>query len=199
MSTVSRRELFGMASAGVALAASTGLYASGARGQPLGSLTKGAQPIALVEHAARIAKLQALMQQRKVAALLVEAGSTLQYFTGIHWWRSERTTAALIPAEGVVVVVTPFFEEPSIRETLKISAQVRPWKEDASPFELIAGALRERRAVAGPLAIEGTTRYFIIDQVTRALGAGGEVVSGDRKSTRLNSSHVLRSRMPSSA
>ena len=179
MSTVSRRELFGMASAGVALAASTGLYASGARGQPLGSLTKGAQPIALVEHAARIAKLQALMQQRKVAALLVEAGSTLQYFTGIHWWRSERTTAALIPAEGVVVIVTPFFEEPSIRETLKISAQVRPWKEDASPFELIAGALRERRAVAGPLAIEGTTRYFIIDQVTRALGAGGEVVSGD--------------------
>ena len=179
MSTVSRRELFGMASAGAALAASTGLYASGAREQPLGSLTKGAQPIAPLEHAARITKLQALMQQRKVATLLVEAGSTLQYFTGIHWWRSERTTAALIPAEGEVVVVTPFFEEPSIRETLKISAQVRPWKEDASPFELIAGALRERRAVAGPLAIEGTTRYFIIDQVTRALGAGGEVVSGD--------------------
>ncbi len=179
MSTVSRRELFGMASAGAALAASTGLYASGAREQPLGSLTKGAQPIAPLEHAARITKLQALMQQRKVATLLVEAGSTLQYFTGIHWWRSERTTAALIPAEGEVVVVTPFFEEPSIRETLKISAQVRPWKEDASPFDLIAGALRERRAVAGPLAIEGTTRYFIVDQVTRALGAGGEVVSGD--------------------
>ena len=179
MSTVSRRKLFGLASAGAALAASTGLYATGTRGQPLGSLTKGAQPITALEHAARITKLQALMQLRKVAALLVEAGSTLQYFTGIHWWRSERTTAALIPAEGEVVVVTPFFEEPSIRETLKISAQVRPWKEDASPFDLIAGALRERRTVAGPLAIEGTTRYFIVDQLTRALGAGGEVVSGD--------------------
>jgi len=179
MSTVSRRELFGMATAGAALAASTGLYAAGARGQPLGSLTKDAQPITPLEHAARTARLQALMQQQKVATLLVEAGSTLQYFTGIHWWRSERTTAALIPAEGEVVVVTPFFEEPSIRETLKISAQVRPWKEDASPFDLIAGALRDRRAVEGPLAIEGTTRYFIIDRVTKALGTGGEVVSGD--------------------
>jgi Xaa-Pro dipeptidase len=179
MSTVSRRELFGMATAGAALAASTGLYATGTRGQALGSLTRDAQPITALEHAARIAKLQALMQQQKVATLLVEAGSTLQYFTGIHWWRSERTTAALIPAEGEVVVVTPFFEEPSIRETLKISAEVRPWKEDASPFDLIAGALRDRRTVEGPLAIEGTTRYFIIDRVTKALGAGGEVVSGD--------------------
>ncbi len=176
MSTVSRRELFGMA--GAALAASSGLYAANSRTQPLGSLTKGAQAITPLEHAARIAKLQSLMQQQKIAALLVEAGSTLQYFTGIRWWRSERTTAALIPAEGEVVVVTPFFEEPSIRETLKIPAQVRPWKEDASPFDLIAGALRARQAV-GPLAIEGTTRYFIIERVTKALGAGVEVVAGD--------------------
>jgi len=179
MSTVSRRELFGMASAGAALAASTGLYAAGSRGQPLATITKGAQPITALEHAARIAKLRSLMQQQKIAALLVEAGSTLQYFTGIRWWRSERTTAALIPAEGEVVVVTPFFEEPSIRETLKISAEVRPWKEDQSPFELIAGAVRDRRAAAGPLAVEATLRFFITDQVTRALGTGTTLVSGD--------------------
>ena len=179
MSTVSRRELFGMASAGAALAASTGLYAAGSRGQPLATITKGAKPITALEHAARIAKLRSLMQQQKVAALLVEAGSTLQYFTGIRWWRSERTTAALIPAEGEVVVVTPFFEEPSICETLKISAEVRPWKEDQSPFELIAGAVRDRRAAAGPLAVEATLRFFITDQVTRALGTGTTLVSGD--------------------
>jgi Xaa-Pro dipeptidase len=168
-----------MTAAGVALAASAGAYATGARAKPLSSLTKGAQPISAQEHAARIAKLQSLMQQRQVAALLVEAGSSLQYFTGIRWWRSERTTAALIPAEGGVVVVTPFFEEPSIRETLKISAEVRPWKEDESPFDLIASALRDHAAAAGPLAVEGTTRFFIIDRVTRAWGTGREVVSGD--------------------
>jgi len=51
-----------------------------------------------------------------------------------------------VPAEGRVVVVTPFFEEPSIRETLRSPGDVRPWKEDESPFELLAGALRERAA-----------------------------------------------------
>ena len=76
-----------------------------------------------------------------------------------------------------VVVVTPFFEEPSIRETLKASGDVRPWKEDESPFDLIAGALRDH--AAGPLAVEATTRFFIIDRVTKAWGAGRDVVSGD--------------------
>jgi Xaa-Pro dipeptidase len=179
MRRVSRRAFFGMTITGAALAASSRVYATDSRAKSLTSLTKGAQPITAQEHAARIAKVQSLMQQRKVAALLVEAGSSLEYFTGIHWWRSERTTAALIPAEDVVVVVTPFFEEPSIRESLKIPADVRAWQEDESPFDLIVSALRDRAAMQGPLAVEATTRFFIIDRITKAWGAGREVVSGD--------------------
>jgi Xaa-Pro dipeptidase len=179
MTTVSRRTFFGMTTAGAALAASARLFATDSGAQRLSSLTKVVQPIAAREHAARIAKVQSLMQQRKVAALLVEAGSSLEYFTGIRWRRSERTTAALIPAEGGVVVITPFFEEPSVRETLKIPADVRPWKEDESPFDLIASALRDHPAAEGPLAVEDTTRFFIIDRVTKAWGAGREVVSGE--------------------
>ncbi len=179
MTTVSRRAFFGVTTVGVALAACARKDAGDSSAQGLSSLTEGVQPITAQEHAARIAKLQSLMQQRKVAALLVEAGSTLEYFTGIRWRRSERTTAALIPAEGGVVVVTPFFEEPSVRETLKISADVRPWKEDESPFDLIAGALRNHAGAEGPLAVEATTRFFIIEHVTQAWGAGREVVSGD--------------------
>ena len=59
------------------------------------------------------------MEQRKVAALLLEPGASLEYFTGIRWHRSERTTAAIIPAHGEIVVVTPAFEAPSVRETLR--------------------------------------------------------------------------------
>ncbi|HEY0767073.1 MAG TPA: aminopeptidase P family N-terminal domain-containing protein, partial [Steroidobacteraceae bacterium] len=151
MSTVSRRTFFGLTAAGAALAASAKVGSPRA-GAALSSITSGAQPIGAQEHGARLAKIQSQMQQRRIAALLVEAGSTLEYFTGIRWWRSERTTAAVIPAEGRVVVVTPFFEEPSIRETLKIPGDVRPWKEDESPFDLIAGALRDHAAAAGPLA-----------------------------------------------
>ena len=179
MTTVSRRGFFGMTTAGAALAASARVYAAEPQAQSLSSLTKSAQPITAQEHAARIAKLQSLMQQRKVAALLVEAGSSLEYFTGIRWWRSERTTAALIPAGGGVVVVTPFFEEPSVRESLKIPADVRPWQEDENPFDLIAGVLRDRAGAQGPLAVEATTRFFITDRVTKAWGTGRELVSGD--------------------
>jgi Xaa-Pro dipeptidase len=135
-------------------------------------------PISAEEHRARLGKVQGLMQQRKIAALLVEAGTALEYFTGIRWWRSERTTAAVIPAEGQVVVVTPFFEEPSIRETLKVAGEVRPWKEDQSPFELLAGAVPEQPAAA-PLAVEGTTRSFIVERVTAAMRVRREFVPGD--------------------
>jgi len=178
MTTVSRRAFFGITAAGAALAASSGVSAAGSDAATLGSLTANTQPITTAEHTARIAKLQALMQRQKISGLLVESGTSLEYFTGIRWRRSERTTAALIPAEGGVVVVTPFFEAPSIRELLKIPADIRTWNEDERPFDLIANALREHPAAVGPLAVEDTTRYFIIDRVARISGAR-TIVSGE--------------------
>src|SRR5882672_1695371 len=179
MTTVSRRSFLEMTAAGAALAANTSVHAADARMADLKSLTTNAQPITEQEHAARIAKVQGLMQQRKIAALLVEAGPSLQYFTGIRWFRSERTTAALIPAAGKVVVITPFFEEPSVREWLKIPAEVRPWEEDESPFDLIVGALRDHAPAKGSMAVESTTRFFIVDRVGQALRGGRAIVSGD--------------------
>ena len=185
MTTLSRRALLELAAAGATVAAGAAVAAAAeppatAGGDPsLKSLTSGAQPISAREHDARLAKVQGLMQQRKVAALLLEAGSSLEYFTGIHWWRSERTTAALIPAEGRVVVVTPFFEEPSVRETLKVAADVRTWKEDESPFDLIADAFREHARLPGPLAVESTTRFFIIERLVRTVGRRANVVAAD--------------------
>ena len=75
MTTVSRRSFFGMTAAGAALAACAKAPPSDSAATSLGSLTTGAKPITAEEHAARIAKLQELMQQQKVAAMLVEAGS----------------------------------------------------------------------------------------------------------------------------
>ena len=185
MTTLSRRALLELAAAGATVATGAGVAAAAAaaaagRDGSLKSLTSGAQPISAQEHDARLAKVQGRMQQRKVAALLLEAGSSLEYFTGIHWWRSERTTAALIPAEGRVVLVTPFFEEPSVRETLKVAADVRTWKEDESPFDLIADAFREHAGLPGPLAVESTTRFFIIEHVVRTVGRRANVVVADQ-------------------
>jgi Xaa-Pro dipeptidase len=184
MTTLSRRALLELAAAGATVAtgaavATAAATAAAGREPSLKSLTSGVPPISAQEHEARLTQLQGLMQQRKAAALLLEAGSSLEYFTGIHWWRSERTTAALIPAEGRVVVVTPFFEEPSIRETLQVAADVRTWKEDQSPFNLIADAFREHAGLPGPLAVEATTRFFIIERVVRTVGRRANVVAAD--------------------
>jgi Xaa-Pro dipeptidase len=144
----------------------------------LHSITGDAQPINAQEREARIAKLQGLLAERKVGALLVEAGTSLEYFTGISWWRSERTTAAIIPSRGPVLVVTPAFEEPSIRETLQVGGEVLPWNEADNPFSLIADALRRSGVPRGPVAVESTIRFFILDGVRRVTAAY-EFISGD--------------------
>jgi Xaa-Pro dipeptidase len=180
MTPISRRNVLVGAGAAVGLStakATLTAAAAAATATGLKSLTAGAAPISLQERHARLAKVQALMAEQKIGALLVESGSTLDYFTGVEWRRSERTTAAVIPARGQVVVVTPAFEEPSVRETLQVDADVRVWNEDQSPFDVIAGALRDRGAGSGRIAAEGTTRFFIVDGVRRA--AGVEMVSGD--------------------
>jgi Xaa-Pro dipeptidase len=141
-------------------------------------ITGGAQAITATEREARIAKLQDLLATRKVGALLVEAGTSLEYFTGVSWWRSERTTAAIIPAHGPVLIVTPAFEEPSIRETLQVGGDVLVWNEADNPFALIADALRKSGVARGPVAVESTIRFFILDGVRRAASVY-EFISGD--------------------
>jgi Xaa-Pro dipeptidase len=160
-------------------AGAAGALAATGRGwaADLTPITGGAKPISVEERRGRIAKLQDLMQRQGVGALLVESGSTLEYFTGVKWHRSERTTAAVIPAMGEVVIVTPAFEEPSVRETLQIGGEVRAWDEADSPFERIAGVLKDRGALNLPLAVESTTRFFIVDNVRKA--GGVTIVSGD--------------------
>jgi Xaa-Pro dipeptidase len=141
-------------------------------------MTGAAVPISSAERHARIAKVQTLMARRGAGALLIDTGSSLDYFTGIQWHSSERTTAAIIPARGEVIIVTPAFEEPSVRESLAIPAEVRAWNEDESPFLRIVQGLRDRGVHSGPVAVEPTMRFFIIDGVRNA-SKNYQIVSGD--------------------
>jgi Xaa-Pro dipeptidase len=142
-------------------------------------------PITVAERRARVEKLQELMQEAGVDSLLLEAGSSLLYFTGIDWWRSERFTGAVIPAEGEIGVVTPHFEEPSVRESLAFGDDVRTWNEHENPYALVAGILADRGYKSGTIAAEETVRYFIVDGVLRAaprftLEPGAELVRACR-------------------
>jgi Xaa-Pro dipeptidase len=173
---LSRRGLIGAAGVGVALLQAGAAVA--AEDADLKPITGDAKPISPEERLARLEKVRRLMVERGIGALLVEPGSSLDYFTGVLWHRSERTTAAVIPGRGEVVIVTPAFEAPSVRETLAVPADVRVWDEPESPFVRIAQALADRGASGLPVAVEGTTRFFIVDGVRKAAGALN-AVSGD--------------------
>lgn len=137
----------------------------------------GAVPITAAERAGRIARAQQAMRANDIAAVVVEPGASLGYFTGIRWGRSERLTAAVLPREGPALVVTPFFEEPSVRETLAVAAEVRVWQEDGDPLRLIADWLGERR-LKGAVGIEETARFFVSDGLAARL-PGARIVSAD--------------------
>jgi Xaa-Pro dipeptidase len=134
-------------------------------------------PISQAERLQRIARARQLMQRRGIGSVIVESGSSLDYLTGVQWHRSERLTAAVIPASGDPIIVTPFFESPSIAEMLAIPAEIRTWNEDEDPLKLIADFLRERSVAAAPVAFEETDRYFIVDRLEQQL-PGMKAVSG---------------------
>jgi Xaa-Pro aminopeptidase len=132
-------------------------------------ITADAAPIDAAEYARRLARAQALMKANNIAAVVLEAGSSMVYFTGVHWWRSERLTAAILPVEGIPCIVTPFFEEPSVHETLAVPATFRVWQEDGNPEATIAGFLRDGRLAAGRIGIEANVRYFALHGLAAAL------------------------------
>ncbi|HMG46004.1 MAG TPA: Xaa-Pro peptidase family protein [Allosphingosinicella sp.] len=189
----SRRRFMAMgaAAAGMAALAPVRLFAQEAAGA-LRPMTGGVVPISRAEHLARIARAQALMRAQGLSALMIEPGASMVYFTGVQWHRSERLTAAILPREGEPCIVTPHFEEPSVRESLKVPADVRVWNEDEDPLRTVAGFLADRR-LAGPVGIEETVRFFAVDNLRRArpgleIRPGASVVRGCRM---LKSAHEL--------
>src|SRR5882724_11200216 len=74
-------------------------------------MTNDVVPVTKEEREARIEKAQRLLVEQKIEALLLDAGTSMKYFTGINWWPSERPMVAIIPSKGEVRYVCPGFEE----------------------------------------------------------------------------------------
>ena len=151
-------------------------------------------PISSAERLERIAKAQKLMQQNGMGSIIVESGPSLDYLTGVQWWRSERLTAVVIPASGAPIIVTPFFERPSVAESLSIPAEIRTWNEDEEPLKLVADFLKERGVAGEPVGFEETDRFFILDRLRRQLPGLRDVNANPvvRASRMIKSAHELR-------
>lgn len=168
----SRRRLMGsmaLGTAAIAAAPLPGLRAQAVPPVDLEKITGEAVPIDRADRADRLARAQELMAENDIGAILIEPGASLVYFTGVRWWRSERLTAAILPATGNPVIVTPFFERPSVAESLGIEADIRVWQEDESPARLVAAILTEKGLNASRIGIEETVRFFASDGLAHAL------------------------------
>jgi len=126
-------------------------------------MTEGIAPITVEERRSRIEKARRLMAQHAIDAVYIEAGTSLFYFTGIDWWRSERMMAAILPANGEIVYICPAFEEARLRELITLAGEVRVWEEHESPYALAAGAFRDRGVAGGRIGIEENVRWFLFD------------------------------------
>lgn len=145
--------------------------------KPLGDRVK---PIRVEELQGRIAHAQQLMTDAKprFEALCVTPSTTLVYYTGIHWWPSERILALLIPRQGNPVLVAPAFEEGRLREQMRWPIEIRVWQEDENPYAIVEQWFAERGIRAGQIGIEETTRYVFFDGLRLATNSV-DCVSGD--------------------
>ena len=163
-----RRQFLGTAALG-GLGATLPLSAWAADTSGLPNLAANAVPIGAAERLARIARAAQLLRAEGMDALLIEPGSSLVYFTGVQWWRSERLTAAVLTREGEIAVVTPFFEAPSVRESLGVEAEVLTWNEDDNPLAAVGIWLGKRGLAKRRIGIEETVRYFAVDGLQKAM------------------------------
>ncbi|MFQ5825132.1 MAG: M24 family metallopeptidase [bacterium] len=130
------------------------------------------------DYQARLAKAKELMTQRKIDALLITGGSSLYYFGGFNWHRSERLFAMIIPRKGTPVFVCPAFEEQRVQELINSDYKIYTWQEHESPYQLIKRIFAEFKIATGRIGIEETVRFFEMNGIAKA-ASSLILVSGD--------------------
>lgn len=141
-------------------------------------MTKDVVPIGDDERRQRIENARRLMAANRIDAIVLEPGSSLLYYTGVRWGRSERYFGFVLPARGEPGWVVPGFEEMRARELIRFGKDIRTWEEDESPFRAVAQILQDRGITTGRVGIEETVRFFIVDGIRRE-GPKLELMSAD--------------------
>ena len=132
-----------------------------------------AHPITVDERRQRLERARQLMQQNKLDAIFMIGGTSLVYFSGIHWWNSERLFAMVLPQKAAPFFVCPSFEEGRAREQIAqgpfdANPDILTWQEDEDPYERVAQGLRERSIAAGTLGMEERVTYVFSSGVAKA-------------------------------
>lgn len=129
-----------------------------------------AAPISAPEYQERIENARRHMHAQGTDALLITAGASLRYFTGIPWGASERLVALLLTALGDPLLLAPAFEEGSLDAVLRIPAQKCLWEEHEDPHALVARRMAGRGART--LALDPEAALRVHTGLRRHLAAG---------------------------
>jgi Xaa-Pro dipeptidase len=132
-----------------------------------------AKPITVEERAQRQERARQLMRDNNLSAITLGQGTSLAYFTGIHWQGGERLFAMILPAKGDAFYVSPAFEEGRAREQIAQAPEgtkpdVRTWQEDESPFERVAQGLTDRGLSTATIGVEETVKFVFSDNIRKA-------------------------------
>jgi len=98
-------------------------------------------PITLQERRERLARLEAAMEAQGLAAVLIDATTSLRYFTGLVWRRSERMIAALVRPGKSLTYICPAFELDKVGGSIGVPGEFLTWEEHESPYALVADAV----------------------------------------------------------
>ena len=135
--------------------------------QTMRSMRGDMQPIGNEEREARIAKAQEMMRQQGIAALYLDASTSLYYFTGLRAGGRERLHGAVIPAEGALSYICPAFEVEKTAASIVMPGDIRGWEEHEDPTALVIDTV-DAHASSGTLAVDETTPFFTFDGLRKA-------------------------------
>jgi Xaa-Pro dipeptidase len=137
----------------------------------------GVQPISNDERRNRVEKARKLMRENKLDAVVIAGGTSLEYFSNVKWWLSERFFGMILPVKGDPFFVSPAFEEDRAREQIGNGpfdgkkADVRVWEEHENPYERVAQGLKDRGLAGGRVGIEERTYFIYSDMLAQAAPA----------------------------
>jgi Xaa-Pro dipeptidase len=135
----------------------------------LQNMTTESKPIEPSQHITRIKKAQAYMQAHKIAAIYLNAGSNLSYFTGMKWYASERMVGAILPATGELQYIAPYFEIATLSSYRVIEGPIHGWQEHQSPYALFVDILHTLNiSEHATVGIDESTSFFIVDGINKA-------------------------------
>lgn len=137
----------------------------------LSVMTAGIAPIGKADYQQRIAKACALMREQGMAALYLNAGSSLLYFTGTRWYASERLVGALLTADGQLHYLAPVFEIGTLASFQVIEGPVHGWEEHESPYALFYNVLDALQVASDAvIGLDESTAFFIADALQQRAG-----------------------------